>query len=600
MSKMRNIAAILGRTEATNVDNSPGVDLDDNVADSSVVSSILAGSTMAVYSSVDSLPGSPTAGGQAFVTGNQRLYTARNSAVGSGWYNVALINATPTLSLSSTGTIALTPGSATTITMTAADSDNSNASLTLSLESGGDLFKFATVSRDSSVVTITPRTEDSATTLGYDGSATLTFKASDGVSQATVQNTFTLSFGPDWSATPTESIIYSSDIQAYDFFGYSVSMSSGGAYAIIGAYYEESNADDAGAAYIFSRSGSTWSQQAKIQHSDPQADDWFGRSVSISSDGSYAIVGAEREDTGASNAGAAYIFVRSGTSWSQQAKIQASDASTTANAQFGYSVSISGDGSYAIVGSHRWNGSTWAGAAYIYVRSGTSWTQQQQIQASDAASSDLYGTAVSMNSDGTYVAVGSPGDDGTSGDGNRGAVYVYTRSGTTWSQQAKIQHSDSVYNDAFGSSVSINSDATYIAAGASTHTGFDYGAGYIFTRSGSTWSQQAKIQSSDVQSNDNFGSGISISSDGSHAIVGAWGDDTAAGADQAGAAYIFSRDGTSWTQTRKIQASDIQPGDEFGRSVSMSGNGIYVIAGASHEDTGGNPNSGAAYIYESG
>ena len=105
MSKMRNIAAILGRTEAANIDNSPGVDLDDNIADSSVVSSILAGSTMAVYSSVDSLPGSPTAGSQAFVTGNQRLYTARNSdiaALGSGWYNVALINATPTLSLSST------------------------------------------------------------------------------------------------------------------------------------------------------------------------------------------------------------------------------------------------------------------------------------------------------------------------------------------------------------------------------------------------------------------------------------------------------------------------------------------------------------------
>ena len=199
MSKMRNIAAILGRTEAANIDNSPGVDIDDTVADSSVVTSILAGSTMAVFSTVDSLPGSPTAGSQAFVTGNQRLYTARNSAVGSGWYNVALINATPTLSLSASGTIALTAGSATTITMTAADSDNSNTNLVLSLESGGDLFKFATVSRDSSVVTITPRTADSATSLGSDGSATLTFKASDGISQATVQNTFTLSFGATYS-----------------------------------------------------------------------------------------------------------------------------------------------------------------------------------------------------------------------------------------------------------------------------------------------------------------------------------------------------------------------------------------------------------------
>ena len=131
-----------------------------------------------------------SAGQQAYLTSNKRLYISN----GSGWYNVASINATPTLSLSSTGTIALTPGSATTVTMTAADSDGTTPEL--SLESGGDLFKFATVSRDSSVVTITPRTADSAATLGSDGSATLTFKASDGISVASVQNTFTLSFGP--------------------------------------------------------------------------------------------------------------------------------------------------------------------------------------------------------------------------------------------------------------------------------------------------------------------------------------------------------------------------------------------------------------------
>ena len=146
--------------------------------------------SMQVFSSVDSLPVSGlSAGDQALV--GQRLYISN----GSGWYNVALINATPSLTLSSSGTIALSnDGTPTVITMTATDSDNSNANLFLTLESGGDLFKFATISQDSSVVTITPRTQDSATTLGFDGGSTLTFKASDGINQATVQNTFTLAF----------------------------------------------------------------------------------------------------------------------------------------------------------------------------------------------------------------------------------------------------------------------------------------------------------------------------------------------------------------------------------------------------------------------
>ena len=143
-----------------------------------------AGIGTTVYNSVSALPSTGlTSGDQAFVesagaSGQSRLYISN----GSGWYNVALINATPRLTLSSSGTIALaSDGTATTITMTALDSDNASANLTLSIESGGDLFKFATVSQDSSVVTITPRTEDSAVALGYDGSATLTFKASDGM-----------------------------------------------------------------------------------------------------------------------------------------------------------------------------------------------------------------------------------------------------------------------------------------------------------------------------------------------------------------------------------------------------------------------------------
>ena len=173
--------------------------------------------------------------------------------------------------------------------------------------------------------------------------------------------------GPDWTST-TESIITASDAQVLDYFGWSVSISSDGTYAIVGAYEEDGGAGDpisnAGAVYVYVRSDSTWSQQAILRASDAQASDKFGQSVSISGDGSYAIVGARGEN---SNAGAVYVFTRSGSTWTQQAKLTASDAE--ANDQFGWSVSINPDATYAAVGA-RWFGRAGAaekaGAAYIY------------------------------------------------------------------------------------------------------------------------------------------------------------------------------------------------------------------------------------------
>ena len=195
MTKARDFAMMVGRSEAINPTRVALLDGDAvTVADSATVSSIVGNVGTAVYDSLGALPvAGLTAGQQAFVSANNRLYISN----GNGWYNVATINATPTLTTSPTGTIALAAGSATVVTMTAADSYGTTPAL--SLESGGDLFKFATVSRDSSVVTITPRSEDSAISLGSDGSATLTFKASDGIGVASVVNTFTLSFGATYS-----------------------------------------------------------------------------------------------------------------------------------------------------------------------------------------------------------------------------------------------------------------------------------------------------------------------------------------------------------------------------------------------------------------
>lgn len=554
--------------------------------------------TLAVYDSLGLLPTTGlTVGNQAYVSSSQRLYLSN----GSGWYNVALINATPSLSLSASGTIALAnDGTATVITMTATDSDNADANLVLTVESGGDFFKMATLSQDSSVFTITPRSEDSAVSLGYDGTSTLTFKASDGVSFASEQNTFTLAFTPDWTGTVTQSVLQSSDLEAADNYGAAVAISADGTHAIGAAPYEHATGTNRGAVYSFTKSGSTWSQQAKIIASDAGDNDNFGEDVDISDDGTYLVVGATHDDDTANNSGAAYVFIRDGASWSQQAKIKAT--SPILNDNFGFSVSISGDGNYVAV-SHKNEGSGTSqdGAVEIFVRSGTSWSFQQKIQPSDIAASDFFGSAqgqqhggVKLNEDGTYLIAGSSGDDTT--QSGAGAAYIFTRSDTTWSQQAKIVASDPTENKNFGRVVSISNDGVYAICGAYRDT-TDAGAAYVFVRSGSSWSQQAKLVASDAATNAQFAYVVDINSAGTIAAVAAWKRVGAGSLTNAGAVYVFSRDGSSWTEDEIIVSSTLAAFDTFGSSVAITGDGNKVIVGAPGDDDGGDA-SGQVFIYE--
>ncbi len=284
------------------------------------------------------------------------------------------------------------------------------------------------------------------------------------------------------------------------------------------------------------RSGSSWSSQAYIRAGDIGADNYFGSSVDINNDGSYAIVGAHGVDTGGTNTGAAYIFTRSGTSWSQQAKIQASDVQ--AGDLFGTSVAISSDGTYAIVGAYNEDtGAGNAGAAYIFTRSGSTWTQQQKIQSSDAEGSDFFGISVSISSDGSYAIVGATGED--TGGSAAGAAYIFTRSGSTWTQQQKIQSSDVQAGDGFGNSVSISGDTNHAIVGAAGEdTGFTgAGSSYIFSRSGSTWTEQRILRSPTALEKDFFGKSVSMSSNGSYVLVGANEDD--GGRVSNGTSYIY-------------------------------------------------------------
>jgi hypothetical protein len=253
-----------------------------------------------------------------------------------------------------------------------------------------------------------------------------------------------------------EAKLVASDGGDGDFFGFSVSIS--GDYAIIGAEYDDLGR---GSAYVFVRSGSSWLQEAKLVASDGSVEDFFGVSVSISGD--YAIIGALGDD---SASGSAYVFVRSGSSWSQEAKLVASDSSM--DDMFGYSVSICGD--CAISGAPQVDSSR--GSAYVFMRSGTSWLEVAKLVASDGVGNDYFGCSVSISGD--YAIIGAKNDDLYCG-----SAYVFVRSGSSWSQEAKFVASDSSREDIFGYSVSICGD--YAISGACNDDS-GRGSAYVFIR----------------------------------------------------------------------------------------------------------------------
>ena len=547
------------------------------------------------------LPANARAGSQGFVGSNNRLYISN----GSGWYSIALINRTPYWITQPNGSYTLDKtGQSTVITILGGDSDGADVpQYTATGDSNFNAIATVTKDSDNGRVFIVSAIDSEGSASPTSGTGTLTFTLTDGKQSVLANSTFSIDFGPDWSASPTESIVRASDAAASDFYGGSVAISGDGNYAIAGAERNDDGTTDTGSAYILTRSGSTWTQQAKITAGDIVANDYFGRAASMNSDGTYAVIGKPR----ISGVGQAYIFVRSGSTWTQQQKLTQNGSSD----MFGNSVSISSDGNYAAIGAHQADGSG-RGAVYIYSRSGSTWTMQQKLTSSDRTDFDRFAYSVSINSDGTYVIATAYGDadNGT----NSGSAYIFTRSGSTWTQQAKIKPSDGSANADFGGgqygtpgvSASINSDGTHVIVGSfykgeldSNNVGQQRtGAAYVFTRSGSTWTQQQKLSPSAIVAFTYFGQSVSINSDATFAIIGAHGDATAAGA-----AYVFSRSGSTWTLERKITASDAQVNDYFGLGVSLSSDAAYAIVGSIYEDGGsGDPitNSGAAYIYEAG
>ena len=430
-----------------------------------------------------------------------------------------------------------------------------------------------------------------------------------------------------------EAYAKASNTRANARFGYSVALS--GDTLAVGSSFDSSNATGingnqadtsapvAGAVYVFTRSGTTWSQQAYIKASNTRANAQFGTSVALSGDtlavGSQAEssnatgINGNQADTSAPVAGAAYVFTRSGTAWSQQAYVKASNAQT--NALFGSSVALSGDtlavgsagepsNATGINGSQANTSTTDAGAVYVFTRSGTTWSQQAYVKASNTRANANFGRSVALLGD--TLAVGAQGEssNATGLNGNQadtstpaaGAAYVFTRSGTEWLQQAYVKASNTRASARFGESVALSGDTLAVGAfgESSNATGIDgdqadtsasnAGAVYVFTRSGTTWSQQAYVKASNTRANANFGRSVALLGD--TLAVGAQGESSNStgingnqadtSASQAGAVYVFTRSGTTWSQQAYVKASNNRASAGFGFSVALSGDTLAV------------------------
>jgi hypothetical protein len=345
--------------------------------------------------------------------------------------------------------------------------------------------------------------------------------------------------------------------------------------AIVGAVSREVGPNDGrGSVYVFTRNGGTWTQHQKLTASGGTVNDGFGGHLAISGD--TIVVGALASD---GNRGAAYVFTRNGGTWTQQQKLTASDGAFFD--LFGISVAVSGDtvvvGATANVG-----GVMRQGAAYVFTRSGGTWSQRQKLTAGDGGPGDDFGRSVATTGD-TVIVSGLLADD------RRGAAYVFTQSGGTWTQAQKLTASDGAALDFFGASVAISGNTVMIGA---TRANLQRGAVYVFTRNGGTWTQHQKLIAGDGAAADDFGASVAISGD--TAIVGA-NVATIAGDERRGTAYVFTRSGGAWALAQKLAASDGAAGDFFGGTVAISGDTVFVSA-VGH-DVGSNRDRGTVYIF---
>lgn len=334
----------------------------------------------------------------------------------------------------------------------------------------------------------------------------------------------------------------------------------------------------AGAAYVFELINGQWLFGQTITSPNAIDGDFFANTVDI--DGDTIVIGAANE--GVQRGGAAYVFVRSDGQWTQQSRLVLSGGEPFD--AFGASVAIDAD--TIVVGATRGEGRSGDdGAAYVFTRTNAQWAGQAVLAASNGDTDDRFGERVAI-SDGTII-VGSPRAQ------DQGAAYVFVGSGDSWSEEAILEAENSGENDEFGDAVAIDGDTVVVGAPRAEGNGIGLsGAAYVFTRVGTLWAQQEVLIGSDTQTGDFFGAAVSI--DGNFILVGATFGDSAGGA--AGSAYMFARTGLRWVEQEVLGSSSPAVSDRFGAAVDLSDRSVVV--GAPSVDIDGQTDTGAALVFQ--
>ena len=363
-------------------------------------------------------------------------------------------------------------------------------------------------------------------------------------------------------------------------FGRSVALSADGNTALVGA---PRDSGEVGAVWVFTRTGSTWTRQAKLAGGDEESGAGrFGRGVALSADGNTALIGAPNGGSG----GAAWVFTRSGSTWTQQAKL--TGAGESGNGWFGQSVALSADGDTALIGGYVDHSDT--GAAWVFERSGAgasaTWEQQgAKLTGGEESGEGEFGWSVALSAEGDTALIGGRKDDG-----GIGAAWVFTRTGSgagaSWAQQsAKLTGGGEESGEGeFGQSVALSAEGDTALIGG-YHDDSDDGAAWVFARSGSgagaSWAQQgAKLIGAGEAGRGSFGDAVALTPDGGTALIGGVKDD-----EQRGAAWLFMRFGSgagaSWAQQgEKLAGGGEESGKgEFGWSVALSGDGDTALVG---------------------
>lgn len=459
--------------------------------------------------------------------------------------------------------------------------------------------------------------------------------------------------GPPPHIPVPDAYFKASNSRASSFFGQSVAISADGNTIAVGAEEESSAAtginnvspgqgdtskSGSGAVYVFVKASGSWTQIAYIKASNTATNAFFGKAVALSSDGGRLIVGAPSEATTLGGSGAVYFFHAIGTgvteTWGPDGSVfKASNIQSSA--QFGSSVAISGDGNTAVVGAIAESASntgvstgaggaanasfSFAGAAYLFAYSGGNWAQTNYVKPSNTQAAGRFGWSVALANDGSELAVGSEGEASSAtgvsltssdtSDAFAGATYIFSKAGSTWSQTAYVKSSNTRAQALFGNRVVLGGvGGTVLAVGSagesSGATGVNNvtpgqgdtsannsGAVYLFTRTGSVWSQLAYVKASNTRTSAQFGIGLSLSVDGNTLAVGSQGETSAAigvngtapgqsdtSLSGAGAVYVFTPIAGMWAQTAYVKSSFAHP-DDLGVSVGVTNGAAALVAG---------------------